>query len=92
MRYIKAADALPEELITMIQTYIDGEYIYIPRKEINRKTWGEKTKSKVATATRNQEIYRQYTQGIPVIRLAEMYYLAPKTIQKIVAKLKRSAV
>lgn len=30
---------LPEELLELIHNYIDGEYIYIPRKECNRKTW-----------------------------------------------------
>lgn len=32
MSYIKAADVLPQEIIETIQGYIDGEYIYIPRK------------------------------------------------------------
>lgn len=46
MSYIKAADVLPKEIIDLIQNYIDGEYIYIPRKECNRKAWGENTRSK----------------------------------------------
>ena len=33
MSYIKEIDVLPEELLELIQNYIDGEYIYIPRKE-----------------------------------------------------------
>ena len=35
MSYKKAADVLPEELIDLIQNYVDGEYLYIPRKEGN---------------------------------------------------------
>ncbi len=32
MKYIKATDVLPVEILEIIQEYIDGEYIYIPRK------------------------------------------------------------
>lgn len=46
MSYKKAADVLPEELIDLIQNYVDGEYLYIPRKEMNRKAWGENTDRK----------------------------------------------
>ena len=28
MRYKKAQDLFPEEIITLIQQYVDGEYIY----------------------------------------------------------------
>lgn len=33
MKYIKAQDVLPEEIVKIIQEYIDGEYLYIPRKK-----------------------------------------------------------
>lgn len=89
MSYIKAADVLPKEIIDMIQNYIDGEYIYVPRKEINRKTWGENTKSKEMILFRNMEIYERYTEGIPIGHLSETYYLSPKTLQKIIAKFKQ---
>lgn len=46
MSYIKANDILPQELLEIIQSYIDGEYIYIPRKECNKKNWGENTETK----------------------------------------------
>ena len=32
MKYTNAKSILPEELLTLIQDYIDGEYLYIPRK------------------------------------------------------------
>lgn len=88
MSYIKAGDVLPKELIDKIQDYIDGEYIYVPRKAKNRKTWGQRTNRKQETLLRNQEIYRQYTEGKPVTYLAEVYFLSPKSIQKIIAKCK----
>lgn len=33
MKYIKAIDVLPQEIIEIIQNYVDGEYLYIPRKK-----------------------------------------------------------
>jgi len=49
MSYIKADDILPQELLEIIQNYIDGEYIYIPRKECNKKNWGENTKKELTS-------------------------------------------
>ena len=50
MSYIKAGDVLPKELVDKIQDYIDGEYIYVPRKETNRKGWGAEHQSKTGNA------------------------------------------
>ncbi|WP_279379172.1 CD3324 family protein [Clostridium botulinum] len=82
-----SADMLPEELLELIQNYIDGEYIYIPRKECNRKTWGENTESKRKISIRNSEIYKKYKEGISVKVLSEMYYLSPKSIQRIISNM-----
>lgn len=41
MRYVKAQDVLPEEVIKIIQEYLDGEYLYVPRKSGNHKAWKE---------------------------------------------------
>ena len=43
MSYVKAVDVLPDEILELIQNYVDGEYIYIPRKEDNKKSWVENT-------------------------------------------------
>ena len=86
MSYIKAADVLPEKLINIVQNYIDGEYIYIPRKENARKAWGEKTKSRQIVSARNLEIAEKYSQGISVASLSKAYYLSPKSLQRIISK------
>lgn len=41
MGYKKATKVLPQHLLRAVQEYVDGEYLYIPRKEENRKHWGE---------------------------------------------------
>lgn len=89
MGYKKAMDVLPEELLLLIQDYIDGEYIYIPRKEDNKKTWGEKTKAKEVTSIRNMEIYKKHKDGQSSKELAEEYCLSIKSIQGIIFKIKR---
>ena len=40
MGYIRAEEILPIEVIELIQQYVDGENIYIPRKVAHRQEWG----------------------------------------------------
>lgn len=63
MSYIKAEEILPEELIRRIQEYIDGEYIYIPRKPGTRYAWGQKTDYKAELRIRNDRIRNDYASG-----------------------------
>lgn len=91
MSYIKAEQILPEEIIQLIQKYVDGEYIYIPRINNNRREWGEKTQIRKELQVRNQSIYANYQKGYSIAELAEQYYLSEKSIQRIVQKEKMSA-
>lgn len=43
MGYVKAQDVLPEEVLKLLQDYVDESYLYIPRKEGKQKAWGEKS-------------------------------------------------
>ena len=43
MGYIRAEEILPVEVIELIQQYVDGETIYIPRKSAHRQAWGVNT-------------------------------------------------
>ena len=36
MRYEKAQDILPSNIIEILQQYMEGGYIYIPKKEENK--------------------------------------------------------
>ena len=47
MRYQKANEILPEELVELIQKYVDGEYVYIPRKQENKRTVTGKSSSQI---------------------------------------------
>ena len=88
MSYVKAVDVLPDEILAIIQNYVDGEYIYIPRKENNKKSWGENTNSRKEIRMRNSKIYEDYKRGIKVKDLAEKYFLSDKSIQRIVLQKK----
>ncbi|WP_273323396.1 CD3324 family protein [Vallitalea guaymasensis] len=89
MSYIKATKLLPKDLIEIIQDYIDGEYIYIPKKENNRKSWGENTTTKKDLAVRNINIYEKYKNGYSVKELADEFYLSQKSIQRIILNIKK---
>lgn len=73
MRYQKANEILPKELVELIQSYMDGGYVYIPRKEENRKSWGETSSARKEIQARNREIYKKYRQGMKVQELAEQF-------------------
>lgn len=83
MGYRKAEDILPKEIIQLIQQYVDGENIYIPRMEHNRRQWGDKTRIRQELAFRNSCIMEDFQNGFSVAELAETYYLSIKSIQRI---------
>lgn len=89
MSYKKASDVLPKELIKSIQQHIDGQYVYIPKVESNKKAWGEITASKKIIENRNRRIYQQYLNGISTKKLTAEYFLAQKTIQRIIREMKK---
>lgn len=92
MKYKKAKDVLPQEILELIQNYVDGEYIYIPRKDINKKTWGECTSTKNELKRRNNNIYYEYKNGVSVKKLAIKYFLSEKSIQRIVCEYKKKEI
>ena len=89
MSYRRAEQILPMEMIELIQNYVDGECIYIPRKESARRTWGEGTKTRQELNSRNYNIFNDYKNGFKTMELAEKYYLSEKSIQRIVCTMKK---
>ena len=91
MRYARAQDLIPAELLAQLQQYVDGAYLYVPRKQENHLSWGERTQSKQETARRNAAIFRDSQQGVSVETLAERYFLSEKTIRRILLEERRKA-
>ena len=85
MGYKKATHVLPQHLLRAIQEYVDGEYLYIPRKEENRKQWGEVAPNRAQRAARNSEMVACRKAGRTVPQLAERYFLSEKAVYKILA-------
>lgn len=85
MGYRNAHSVLPQHLLVAIQQYIDGECLYIPRKEEHRKQWGECTRSRQRLLERNREIAARRKAGCPVSALAEEYFLSAKAVYKILS-------
>lgn len=84
MSYKRAEEILPMEMIELIQQYVDGESIYIPRKEGERLDWGARTAAREELRERNEEIRRDYRLGVSAAELSEKYFLSLKSIQRII--------
>ena len=87
MGYIRAEEILPIEVIELIQQYVDGENIYIPRKSAHKQAWGAGTQIKQELLMRNRQIYKDYLSGSKASELACKYYLSEKSIQRILRKM-----
>jgi len=83
MRYIKAENVLPEELIRKIQEYVDGVSVYIPRKPGKRRAWGQKTGYKSELLARNERIRDDHAHGYGIAALGQKYHLSEKSIRRI---------
>ncbi|BCN30605.1 CD3324 family protein [Anaeromicropila herbilytica] len=88
MSYQKAINVLPIELVEQIQQYIDGEYVYIPRRDEKKKSWGTNTTIRSELRNRNESIFDDYQSGISVNSIADKYFLSEKSIQRILRQQK----
>jgi len=86
MSYKRAIYILPNDLLEQVQEYVDGEFIYIPRKLGNKKEWGTKTSTRKELQQRNMQIYEDYLAGNSLQKLSEKYFLSMKSIQRIMRK------
>ena len=89
MGYIRAEEILPIDIIELIQQYVDGENIYIPRKSAHRQAWGAGTQIKQELLMRNRQIYEEHLAGSKTSELAYKYYLSEKSIQRILREMSR---
>ena len=82
MKYTNANHVLPEELVVLIQEYVQGEYLYIPMRE---KALAEgPTEYKNELTKRDAHIYRRHLEGVDNKRLSRIYNLSESSIRRIV--------
>lgn len=91
MGYRKAEEILPIEIIELIQKYVDGVNLYIPRKENERKEWGNNTTMRQELRERNLRIFYDFQKGLRIPDLAIKYFLSEKSIQRILRDMKKIA-
>ena len=92
MSYKRAKHILPTELLELVQQYVDGECIYIPRKSSNKNEWGSKTSIRKELLLRDMQIYQDYQGGYGWSYLTEKYFLSLKSLQRIVRQEKRKDI
>lgn len=90
MSYIRAEEALPAEVLAIVQEYVDGQTLYIPRKPEHKRMWGERTDTRQNLELRNESIYAKFREGISAKTLAEEYFLTEKSVQRIIRQYKPS--
>lgn len=83
MKYRKASEVLPDELLKEVQKYVSGEALYFPKYK-SRQKWGERTGARNYYKQRNNEIRGKYAQKVSIEVLAEQYNLSIDSIKKII--------
>lgn len=83
MRYIKANEILPLDLLEEIQRYADGVYLYIPRKPEKRLRWGSGSGYRGELELRDCQIRQSRREGMSISALAKKYHLSEKSISRI---------
>ena len=89
MSYQNGKKILPETLLAAIQQYVDGAYVYIPRRQEQRYARENDHENRQQLLRRNQEIFLSYQAGKSVQELTQCYFLSDKTIYKIIAEMKQ---
>ncbi|GGE63870.1 CD3324 family protein [Priestia taiwanensis] len=84
MKYVNVNTVLPEALIAEIQQYVQGEMIYIPKKEDTHSKWGSRSGARQLLDERNDAIKEAFRNGRPIQQLADEYFLSIESIKKIV--------
>lgn len=90
MGYIRAEDILPEEILALVQQYIDGQSIYIPRRAECHKAWGAETRTRNDLMNRNRQIYEAYQSGVTAMELSTKFFLTVKSVQRIIRNYRTS--
>ena len=85
MAYRNAAAVLPQHLLEEIQKHVDGAFLYIPRRQEQRRRWGENSPAREEMMRRDAAIVADYLEGERVRSLSERYHLSDKAIYRIIA-------
>ena len=82
MAYKNAREVLPETLLRQIWKYVEGETIYIPRRQDARAAWGSLSGTRREYEERNARIRRRAEEA-SVEEVAKEFCLSVESIRKI---------
>lgn len=86
MKYRNAKDILPLELVEALQDYIQGSYLYIPKRENESSKCEKQTSYKIELEKRDRHIYTKYLEGWDNQKIAIIYHLSESSIRRIILK------
>lgn len=86
MKYINAKEVLPEELVRILQDYVQGCYLYIPKGEEQQVKDADQTRYGIELEKRDRHIYERYLEGWGVRSIADKYHLSESSVRRIVLK------
>lgn len=66
MKYLNAKKVLPDTLVTELQRYIQGGYLYIPAIQGQKRIWGEASGYRKELQLRNTQIRKDYGSGASI--------------------------
>lgn len=87
MKYINASHVLPEELLSTVQKYYRGGYLYIPGYHTDAPK--HSTAYRTELEKRNQRIYLKHLEGKTSGQLEQIYHLSKPSMRRILLKEKR---
>lgn len=90
MKYKNAQNMLPVWLLERLQEYVQGEIIYIPKKQKLRVGWGAANGTREKYLERNIEIKMLYSNGTTISDLSLKYCLSEDSIRKIVSGMRET--
>ena len=90
MKYQNARDVLHDELLTSVQEYFQGGYLYVPQKVRNRPEQF-RTAYKMELIKRDTHIFLKHLDGWSNSQLGKFYHLSDSSIRRILLREKRKA-
>lgn len=87
LKYINGKNVLPKNLLLQIQKYIEGEILYIPKKDSTKVRWGEKNGTREYLINRNNNIFNKHLDGKNIEEISSVFHLSNESIRKIIYNL-----
>lgn len=84
MKYRNAGEFLPQELLSELQKFAEGELIYVPNLPQRKAGWGTRNGSREKYALRNMQMVHHYQRGESIEDLSKKYFLSTDSIKKII--------